>query len=220
VTIPSIDLKSQYQSNKHNIGSAIPNTLAHDQYIVGPELKELESELAEYIGVTHVLTCSSGTDALLLPLMVLGLKKDASVFTGPFAFFASAESISLPGATPVFVGIGPHTYNFDSSKPLGCYSDGAAVFTYDSSLYEELLALRVHDHATSGDKYDNVRIGLNARMNRTQAAVLIELLKLFDKAIQQKDEVAKEVFSLSLHPYLEEKQIFLITEAIKKSIAQ
>lgn len=287
MNIPFIDLKTQYQHNKKAVDSAISKVLQHGQYIMGPEVVELENTLADYIGVKHVLACSSGTDALVLPLMAKNLDRNDAIFTTPFTFFASAESISLAGATPVFVDIDPRTYNmcpdalettirqvkkngklspkgimpidlfglaadydeiervanlhdlfviedsaqglgakyksrragsfglaaatsFYPAKPLGCYGDGGAVFTNDSSLYEELVSLRVHGQATSGNKYDNVRIGLNARMDTIQAAILLEKLKFYEEEIEQRNHVAK-LYSEQLNevvqtPYLPEGQ--------------
>jgi len=267
VNIPFIDLKTQYQQTKEAIDSSIAKVLEHGQYIMGPEVRELEEQLADYINVKHCLACSSGTDALLLPLMTYGLTATDAVFTSPFTFFASAESISLVGATPVFVDIDPSTYNictesleaaiqktlkegklnpkgiipvdlfgiaanynqinriaekhdlfvledaaqsfaadyhgrragsladvaatsFYPAKPLGCYGDGGAVFTDDTALYEELVSLRVHGQSFDGNKYDNVRIGLNARMDTIQAAILLEKLKLYDEELEQRNRVA------------------------------
>ena len=269
MAIPFIDLKSQYLKSEQNLNSAILKVLAHGQYIMGPEVAELESKLAEYIGVKHVLACSSGTDALVLPLMAKDVQKGDAIFTSPFTFFASAESISLVGATPVFVDIDPDTYNLDvhdlqrkielvkkqgnlnpkgiipvdlfgltadydaiqsvadahnifvledaaqsfgapykgrkagglaeigatsfyPAKPLGGYGDSGAVFTNDDVLYEKLVSLRVHGQAMSGDKYDNVRIGLNARMDTIQAAVLLEKLKIYDEELERRNEVAAQ----------------------------
>lgn len=265
---PFIDLKSQYIEHKSELDAAIAAVLNHGQYIMGPEVKELESALADYVGVKHALACSSGTDALVLPLMQEGLSISDAIFTSPFTFFASAESISLAGATPVFVDIDPETYNLDASdlrdkvkqveaegkltprgiipvdlfglaadydeiqkvadeyglfvledaaqsfgapykgrkagalattaatsfypaKPLGCYGDGGAVFTDDSDIYEELVSLRVHGQATSGDKYDNVRIGLNGRMDTIQAAILLQKLKVYDHELERRNQVAE-----------------------------
>ena len=111
MSIPFIDLKTQYKNNKTNIDDAIHRVLDHGQYIMGPEVKELEAQLAEYIGVKHAVACSSGTDALLLPLMAKDIQQGDAIFTTPFTFFASAESITLAGATPIFVDIDPDTYN-------------------------------------------------------------------------------------------------------------
>ena len=267
MSIPFIDLKAQYLENKQNIDSAIHRVLDHGQYIMGPEVKELEKQLAEYIGVKHVLACSSGTDALLLPLMAKDIKAGDIVFTTPFTFFASAESITLAGGQVVFVDIDPDTYNicpidlekkiieqkakgtgtlraimpvdlfglaadfnkindiakkydlfviedaaqsfgakyhdkkacglgdvaatsFYPAKPLGCYGDGGAVFTNDSELYEKMISIRVHGQGISGDKYDNIRIGLNARMDTIQAAILLEKLKNYDNEIKLRNLVA------------------------------
>lgn len=278
MAIPFINLKEQYTRHKTNIDAAIAEVLNHGQYIMGPEITELEDSLAKLIGVDHVLACSSGTDALILPLMTMDLKKTDAVFTSPFTFFASAESISLAGATPVFVDINPDTYNIDPesladqidkvisegklnpkgilavdlfgiaadykkinsiaekynlfvledsaqsfaadyhgekacglsdigttsfypAKPLGCYGDGGAVFTNDSKLYESLVSLRVHGQATSGDKYDNVDIGLNARMDTIQAAVLLEKLKFYEQEIVERNRVAAS-YTEKLHGLL------------------
>ena len=268
MTIPFINLKEQYSRNKTDIDAAIHRVLEHGQYIMGPEVAELESQLADYIGVKHVLACSNGTDALTLPLMTKKLCKKDAIFTTPFTFFASAETITLAGATPVFVDIDPKTYNIDPeslklsiqkvlddgelnpkgivpvdlfgiaadydtinaiaeefglfvledaaqafganykgrkagslapiastsfypAKPLGCYGDGGAIFTDDTELYDKLVSLRVHGQATSGNKYDNVRIGMNARMDTIQAAVLLEKLKLYDEELEQRNRVAE-----------------------------
>jgi len=278
MSIPFIDLKTQYQENKSNIDKAIHRVLDHGQYIMGPEVKELEKQLAEYIGVKHVVACSSGTDALVLPLMAKGIKNGDLVFTTPFTFFASAESITLAGGTPVFVDIDPNTYNicpidleikikeqiskgkgniraimpvdlfglaadfnaineiakkydlfviedaaqafgadyhgekacglghvagtsFYPAKPLGCYGDGGAVFTNDSQLYETMTSIRVHGQGISGDKYDNVRIGLNARMDTIQAAILLEKLKHYDAEVKLRNKVAS-IYSENLSSHV------------------
>lgn len=267
--IPFIDLKTQYRRNKSNIDKAIDRVLERGQYIMGPDITDLETQLADYIGVKHAVTCSSGTDALVIALMAMGVQAGDAVFTSPFTFFATAESISLCGATPVFVDIDPFTYNLDPNKlkekvsevinmgtltpravipvdlfglaadylkinevakqhnlfvledaaqafgaiyhdkkagnlghaaatsfypakPLGCYGDGGAVFTNNPELHEKMLSLRVHGQATSGNKYDNVRIGLNARMDTIQAAVLLEKLKIYDDELKARNAIAKK----------------------------
>ena len=267
MSIPFIDLKTQYKKNKAEIDAAIHRVLDHGQYIMGPEVHELEDKLANYIGVKYALACSSGTDALVLPLMAKGIKPGDIVFTTPFTFFASAESITLAGGTPVFVDINPDTYtmcpddlekkivseksrggnrlraimpidlfglaadynrinaiadkhglfviedsaqafganyhgnkacglgdvaatSFYPAKPLGCYGDGGAVFTNDEELYKKMVSIRVHGQGMSGDKYDNIRIGLNARMDTIQAAILLEKLKDYDKEVELRNNVA------------------------------
>ena len=278
MSIPFIDLKSQYQRAKENIDTAIHRVLDHGQYIMGPEVTELEKQLGDYIGVKHVVACSSGTDALVLPLLAKKLNKNDAVFTVSFTFFATAESVSLAGGTPVFVDIDPDTFNMDPqalehaiekilaegeltpkgimpvdlfglpadydainaiakkyglfvledaaqgfagnykgnkacgladiaatsffpAKPLGCYGDGGAVFTNDDELYADLVSLRVHGQSKVGDKYDNVTIGLNARMDTIQAAVLLEKLKLYDDEINQRNRVANR-YHEQLHDIL------------------
>ena len=285
--IPFINLQAQYQSLKSDIDAAILRVLDHGQYIMGPEIKELEIRLADYIGVKYCLACSSGTDALVAPLMAKGVGVGDAIFTSPFTFFASAESISLTGATPVFVDIDPRTYNlcvndlvkkiamvseqgklkpkgvipvdlfgiaadydainaaakkhnlfvledsaqsfgapykdqkacgladvagtsFYPAKPLGCYGDGGAIFTNDAELHDTMTSLRVHGQATNGDKYDNVRVGLNARMDTIQAAILIEKLKVYDAEIVRRNQVADHYTSrlkeLVTTPYVPEQQ--------------
>lgn len=254
---------------------------------MGPEVTKLEEKLAEHIGVKHVLTCSSGTDALVIPLMTKKLCEKDAVFTSPFTFFATAEAISLAGATPVFVDIDPVTYNIDPqalelaiksvvdkgeltpkgiipvdlfgisanydqinsiatkndlfvledaaqsfaadykgrkagsladvaatsfypAKPLGCYGDGGAIFTDDTTLYDEMVSLRVHGQSISGNKYDNTRIGLNARMDTIQAAILLEKLKFYDEEIDMRQAVACQYNQLLgdhvITPYVPEQQ--------------
>lgn len=108
-----IDLKKQYSLHKEEINAAIQKVLDGGQYILGPQVAELEKQLAEYVGVKHCLTVSSGTDSLQIALMALGVGPGDEVITVPFTFIASAEVISLVGATPVFVDIEPDTYNID-----------------------------------------------------------------------------------------------------------
>jgi len=278
VPIPFIDLKTQYQKHKNLIDNAITNVLEHGQYIMGPEVIELEERLADYVGVSHCVSCSSGTDALLMPLMAQGIGPGDAVFTTPFTFVATVEVIALLGATPVFVDVCEDTFNinpdlleaaiqktindtnlkpkaiipvdlfglpadydeinkiaekhdlwvledaaqgfgadykgkkagaladcgatsFFPAKPLGCYGDGGAVFTNDEEFYEKLTSIRVHGQGQTGDKYDNVRIGLTARMDSIQAAVLLEKLKLYDDEIVQRNNVAA-IYSKGLNGYL------------------
>lgn len=265
MSIPFIDLKTQYQRLEQEINQGIQQVLAHGQYIMGPEIAEFESQLAEFCGARHAISCSSGTDALSLGLMAYGVGPGDAVFTSPFTFFASAEVISLVGATPVFVDIDARTFNMDPvlleqaiadvvkegklrprgvmpvnlfglapdmdaiaaiasqndlfvledtaqgfggvykgrvsgslgdisatsffpAKPLGCYGDGGAVFTSNDELAEKMKSIRVHGKGT--DKYDNVRIGLNARMDTLQAAIMIPKLKVFPEEIEKRQMVA------------------------------
>ncbi len=116
MSIPFIDLKQQYQTLKSAIDGRIHGVLDHGQYIMGPEVKELEGKLQLYTGATQCVTCSSGTDALLIALMALGIGPGDEVITTPFTFIATAEVIARVGATPVFVDIEPDTCNIDVTK--------------------------------------------------------------------------------------------------------
>ena len=111
-----IDLKTQYKRIQDSVNRRINAVLEHGNFILGLEVQELEQKLAEYCGAPYCLTCASGTDALLLPLMALGIGRGHAVFTSPFTFVATAEVIALLGATPVFVDIDPKTYNIDPEK--------------------------------------------------------------------------------------------------------
>ena len=263
--IPFIDLKKQYRRIEGPVDSAIKKVLEHGQYILGPEVAELEKQLAGLAGTKYCLACSSGTDALLMAYMALGFKAGDAVFTTPFTFFATVEMIALTGATPVFVDVDPATYNIDPeklrstiqkvrkegkltpkaivpvdifgqscdydaiqaiagefslpivedgaqamgalykgrrvpsfgtigctsffpAKPLGCYGDGGAVFTDDKALYDRMFSILVHGRG--GDKYDNVLVGLNARLDTIQAAVLLQKLTLFPEEIELRQTVA------------------------------
>jgi len=280
--IPFVDLKAQQDRIRPQIEERIKKVLDHGQYIMGPEVKELEERLAEFTGARHAITCSSGTDALLMILMAWEVGPGDAVFTTTFTFIATAEVIALLGATPVFVDIDPRTFNIDPAKlelaiqavktndpsihprpnssqgeayrslspkaiipvdlfglpadydvimkiaddynlkvladaaqsfggeyrgkrvgtlghatatsffpakPLGCYGDGGAIFTNDDELAEKLRSIRVHGKGV--DKYDNVRIGLNARMDTMQAAILLPKLKIFPEEIEARQQIAK-----------------------------
>jgi len=277
VSIPFIDLKSQFKHLEKDINQQIQNVLEHGQYIMGPEIAELEKQLAEFCGAKHAITCSSGTDALSLGLMAYDVGPGDAIFTTPFTFFATAEVIALTGATPIFVDVDPRTFNLDPNKleeavnrikaegklkirgimpvnlfglcpdfdainsvaksndlfvledtaqgfggtyngkvsgslgdisatsffpakPLGCYGDGGAVFTSDDQLADKIKSIRVHGKGT--DKYDNVRIGLNARMDTMQAGIMIPKLKVFADEIKRRQVVA-ETYSDSLADVVE-----------------
>lgn len=108
-----IDLKTQYENMRGRIDARIHAVLDHGQYIMGPEVAELEQRLADYTGARHCITVSSGTEALLIALMALGIGRGDEVITTPFSFIATAEVIVLLGATPVFVDIDPATCNLN-----------------------------------------------------------------------------------------------------------
>lgn len=258
-----IDLHAQQETIRPQIDAAIKRVLDHGQYIMGPEVAELEHRLADFVGVRHAIGCSSGTDALLLPLLAYGVGPGDAVFTTAFTFFATCEMIALTGATPVLVDIDPETFNIDPgkleqaigtlsgglrakgiiavdlfglpaeyqsimplaekhglfviedaaqsfgaeyrggrapglahvgatsffpAKPLGCYGDGGAVFTDDDALARKVRSLIMHGKGV--DKYNNVSIGLNARLDTLQAAVLIEKLNIYPQEYARRQEVA------------------------------
>lgn len=116
MSMPFIDLKSQYRALEPEIDRRIKAVLEHGQYIMGPEVAELELRLAEFTGAKHCITVSSGTEALLIGLMGLGVGRDDEVITTPFTFAATVEVIALLGARPVFVDIEPDTCNIDASR--------------------------------------------------------------------------------------------------------
>lgn len=114
--IPFIDLAAQQARIRNEIDRRIQTVLNHGQYIMGPEVRELEERLAVYVGVKHCIAASSGTDTLLIALMALGIGPGDEVITSPFTFIATGEMIALTGARPVFVDIDPRTYNIDPGK--------------------------------------------------------------------------------------------------------
>lgn len=260
-----IDLKTQFERIEDDVFSRVSTVLQSQKYVMGPEIAELEEKLAEYAGVRHAISCSSGTDALVIPLMGYDLKATDAVFVPSFTFFASAESITLAGGTPVFVDSDATTFNlspadldraidetlaegkltprgiitvdlfgqpadydeilaiadkhglfviedaaqgfggeykgakagsfgnvastsFFPAKPLGCYGDGGAIFTDDDDLAELIKSIRVHGQGS--DKYDNVRIGVNGRLDSIQAAVLLSKLAIFDSEVEARNRVA------------------------------
>lgn len=115
-TLPFIDLRSQYLDIKSEIKKRINDVLEHGQYIMGPEIVELEEKLASYVGVKHCISASSGTDTLLIAMLALDIGRGDEVITTPFTYFATAEMIALVGATPVFVDVDKETYNIDPQK--------------------------------------------------------------------------------------------------------
>jgi UDP-2-acetamido-2-deoxy-ribo-hexuluronate aminotransferase len=273
-----IDLHAQQNRIRETIEARIRTVLDHGQYIMGPEIKELESKLAAYVGVKHALGCASGTDALLMALMTLGTGPGDAIFTSPFTFIATAEVICLLGATPIFVDIDSRTFNIDPeelekaiialknndkslyplpltaltlhltpkaiipvdlfgltadydaiqavtekyglaviedaaqsfgaefkgnracsfgniactsffpAKPLGCYGDGGMCFTNDDGFADVMDSIRVH--GKGNHKYDNVRVGINGRLDSIQAGILIAKFDIFPEEIELRQKVA------------------------------
>jgi len=165
-SVPYLDLKPQYQALKPQIDARIQTVLNHGSFILGPEVVECETALANYIGSKYCLTAASGTDALMMALMALGVGPGDEVITTPFSFFATAEVISLVGATPVFVDIEPDTYNLDPAKieaaisprtkvimPVSLYGQPASMDEINAVAYRHGLAV-VEDSAQSfGARY-------------------------------------------------------------------
>lgn len=249
------DLKTQYEQLKDSIDTNINEVLTSARFISGPWVKELESKLAEYVGVKHCITCGNGTDAITLALMTWNVGQGDAVFVPDFTFFSSGECPAFEGATPIYVDVDKATYNLDPNKleeaivrveeegkytpkaviavdlfglpadyriikpicekhdlllledgaqgfggsidgkkacsfgdisttsffpakPLGCYGDGGAVFTDNDDWADYLRSIVVHGKA-GNDKYNNIRIGMNSRLDSIQAAILLPKLKAF-----------------------------------------
>lgn len=273
-----IDLAAQQKRIYGRIMNNIQAVLKHGQYVMGPEIKDLEKRLADYVGVKHALGCASGTDALLMALMAYNIGPGDAILTTPFTFVATAEVISLLGATPVFVDIDPRTFNispeklelainavknqdnriyplpaaalhslltvkgiiavdlfglpadydriqsiagshglfliedaaqsfgatykgrrscsfgqiactsFFPAKPLGCYGDGGMCFTNDDHLAALLESIRVHGQGSH--RYENVRIGINGRLDTLQAAILLAKFDILNEEIELRNSVA------------------------------
>ncbi len=257
------DLHRQYDAMHAEMDEALLKAAHSGAYIMGPQVSELEQQLADYVGVKHCITCANGTDALRMALMALGIGPGDTVFVPDFTFFATAEVVAEVGATPIFVDVDKDTYNIDvtnlcnvcrqhevepkaviavdlfgqpadykslvqfckdfnlfliedgaqgfggsindkkacsfgdiattsffPAKPLGCYGDGGALFTDDDHYADLLRSLRVHGKGT--DKYDNVRLGFNSRLDTLQAAVLQVKLKHFDEELGAVNRVAQK----------------------------
>ena len=285
------DLGKQYQTLKADIDKAMLDVASQAHYIMGPQVKELEQDLAKYVGVKHCLTCANGTDALTLALKAWGIGPGDAVFVPDFTFFSSAEVVSLEGATPIFVDVDGDTFNIDvesledviqktlsegtlkprvivavdlyglpanyplvkavakkyglliledgaqgfggsidgkkacsfgdisttsffPAKPLGCYGDGGAVFTDNDEWAKLIESYRVHGKGT--DKYDNVRIGMNSRLDTMQAAILQVKLRAFDDEVERVNEVAR-TYTRILYKYVKTP---VIPEGFRSSWAQ
>jgi dTDP-4-amino-4,6-dideoxygalactose transaminase len=116
IAVPALDLKAQYQSIRDEIDAVVRRVIESQYFILGPEVSEFEAEAAAYCGSRHAVGCASGSDALLLPLMALGVGPGDEVVTTPYSFFATAGAVWRTGARPVFVDIEPDTYNIDPAK--------------------------------------------------------------------------------------------------------
>lgn len=122
-TIPFVDVSAQYRAYRGEIDSAMQDVVSSGRFILGPVVEALEEELADYVGAKHGIACSSGTDALLLAFLALGVDRGDEIITTPFTFFATGEVIRLLGATPVFVDIDERSYNIDASLVEAAITD-------------------------------------------------------------------------------------------------
>ena len=170
--LPFIDLASQYAALKDRIAERMQRVLDHGQYIMGPEVAELEAQLAAFTGARHCITVSSGTEALLIALMALDLKPGDEVITTPFTFAATAETIVLLGGVPVFADIEPDTCNLDVSRvealitprtraimPVSLYGQVADMAPLNAIAARHGLPV-IEDAAQSfGAKYQGTRSG-------------------------------------------------------------
>ena len=249
------DLKKQYKVLKDQIDAGIAEVLSSARFISGPQVKELEQQLAEYVGVKHCSTCANGTDGVTLGLMAWGIGEGDAVFVPDFTFFSSGECPAYEGATPIYVDVERETFNMDPvkleqaikrviadghyhpravisvdlfgcpadytrirpicekyglylledgaqgfggaingiracafgdisttsffpAKPLGCYGDGGAIFTDNDEWAALIRSLTIHGKNGS-DKYDNIRIGMNSRLDTLKAAILLPKLEAF-----------------------------------------
>lgn len=246
------DLKAQYKRHENEINTAIREVVESAGFIGGKAVGELETQLAEYTGVKHCITCANGTESMTLAMMAWGIKEGDAVFVPDFTFFSTGEVVAFRGGTPVFVDVEWDTFNIDAcklekaikktleegkltpkavipvdlfglpanypeickiakkynlllledgaqgfggningkracsfgdisttsffpAKPLGCYGDGGAVFTDNDEYADMISSLKVH--GKGNNKYDNVRIGVNSRLDTIQAAILKVKLK-------------------------------------------
>ena len=262
--IPFVHLQAQKEKLREQLKKAIDKVFEHGKFILGPEVEKLEHELCNFCGAKHAISCSNGTDALMLSLRALGVEPGDVVFVPSFTFQATAGAVAWLGAIPIFVDVNAHTFNLDAqsleeaiiyvkrlgmkpkgivsvdlfgqpadydainaialrhnlwviadsaqsfgasykgiavgnlatltttsffpAKPLGCYGDGGGIFTNDTKLADLLYSLRFHGKGE--DKYDSVRIGINARLDSFQAAILLEKLKIFPQEILRRQSIA------------------------------
>jgi dTDP-4-amino-4,6-dideoxygalactose transaminase len=265
-SIPFIDLQAQRKRLGASLERAVLEAVEGGQWIMGPQVRIFEEQLAKYAGVKHAIACANGTDALLIILRAWEIGPGDAVFVPGFTFAASAEVVAFVGATPVFVDVLEDTFNispeslsaavamvkregklrprvvmpvdlfgqpadypalekivarekllmlcdtaqafaatldgrqtaaigdaaatsFFPAKPLGCYGDGGCSFTNDDALADLLRSIRIHGQGR--DKYENVRIGVNSRLDTIQAAILIEKLKILPEELKARERIAQ-----------------------------
>ena len=255
------DLVKQYEALRPQIDAGMADVVRTAHFISGPQVKELEKVLAEYVGVKHCITCGNGTDAITIAMEAWGVGPGDVVFVPDFTFFSSGECPAYEGATPIYVDVDEHTYNMDPvkleeavkkviadgkykpkavvavdlfglpadyiaikpicekyglllledgaqgfggsingklacsfgdisttsffpAKPLGCYGDGGAIFTDNDEWADLIRSICVHGKDTSNPndpnaKYNNIRLGMNSRLDTLQAAILLPKFKAF-----------------------------------------
>ena len=127
MNVPLLDLQAQYASVRDGVQQAVERVLASQRFVLGDEVRQLETSIAEYCQTKHAVGCASGSDALLLALMALDVKAGDEVITTPFSFFATAAAVVRLGARPVFVDIDPRTYNIDTSRVAGAITPRTKV---------------------------------------------------------------------------------------------
>ena len=268
------DLPKQYEVLKDKIDAAMVSVASSAHFISGPEVKELEKALADYVGVKHCITCANGTDAITIAMKAWGVGKGDAVFIPDFTFFSSGECPADEGATPIYVDVDQRTFNIDArkleeavskvvaegkykakavvavdlfglpadydaikpvckkyglllledgaqgfgggingkracsfgdisttsffpAKPLGCYGDGGAIFTDNDEWANLIRSICIHGKDTSNlndpnAKYNNIRLGMNSRLDTLQAAILLPKFKAFkDYELEEINKVAE-----------------------------
>lgn len=159
-SIPMVNLKLEYEYMKDEIDSVIKRCLGHQNWILGPEVKELEDRIAEYLGVKHCIGVSSGTEALVLSLRALAIKikgkeyfdKSDEIITTPFTFTATGDAILRAGAKPVFVDIDPETYNIDSIKIREYLTQHSALKTQNSANVVGIIPVHLYGQSCDMDR--------------------------------------------------------------------
>ena len=287
-----IDLQRQYAALKSEIDAAIAKVLKKSDYILGQDVGDFEKSIAAFVGVKHCVSCANGTDALSIVFDAYKIGKGDAVFLPTFTFFATAETVSKCGATPIFIDADADTFNIDCikleqavqkvkaegglnckavvavdlfglpadyvqlnqiakkhdllviedgaqgfggaigeqycgsfgdvattsffpAKPLGCYGDGGAIFTNHDVMASRMLSLRFHGRGE--DKYDNVQIGYNSRLDTVQAAVLKVKLEAFKSyELRKRREIAVS-YDRALKDYV---SVPLIPKGYASSYAQ
>ncbi len=264
MTIAFIDLAAQQSRIRSQLDARLKQVMDRGDYIMGREVGELETALSERLGGHHVISCSSGTDALILGLLGLQVRPGDGIIVSSFTFAASAEAIAVLGASPVFAEVEEASFNLDPNlledalaagkkaglkmvgimavglfgqpanlpaisefaaknglwllddaaqsfgakwaerpvgqygavtatsffpaKPLGYYGDGGALFTADDKIAEIARSCRIHGQGS--DRYENIHIGMTARLDTMQAAILLAKLEIFDEELAARQQIA------------------------------